>query len=66
MPPLLQRLSERHPESLEYLGVSYGLTPQLLRYVIQYFNQSRIDHRMADSGNELVISHCISVKHLVN
>ncbi|KAF9530396.1 DUF699-domain-containing protein [Crepidotus variabilis] len=32
MPPLLQRLSERQPESLDYLGVSYGLTPQLLRF----------------------------------
>ncbi|TEB27752.1 DUF699-domain-containing protein [Coprinellus micaceus] len=32
MPPLLQRLSERRPESLDYLGVSYGLTPQLLRF----------------------------------
>lgn len=33
MPPLLQRLTERKPETLDYLGVSYGLTPQLLRYV---------------------------------
>ena len=33
MPPLLQRLSELKPESLDYLGVSYGLTPQLLTYV---------------------------------
>lgn len=32
MPPLLQRLTERKPEALDYLGVSYGLTPQLLRY----------------------------------
>ena len=31
MPPLLQRLNERKPETLDYLGVSYGLTPQLLR-----------------------------------
>ncbi|KAG5219845.1 DUF699-domain-containing protein [Salix suchowensis] len=31
MPPLLQRLTERKPEQLDYLGVSYGLTPQLLR-----------------------------------
>lgn len=31
MPPLLQRLTERKPEALDYLGVSYGLTPQLLR-----------------------------------
>ena len=34
MPPLLQRLTERKPESLDYLGVSYGLTPQLLRQVV--------------------------------
>ncbi|GLB38826.1 putative RNA cytidine acetyltransferase with specificity toward both 18S rRNA and tRNAs [Lyophyllum shimeji] len=32
MPPLLQRLTERRPEPLDYLGVSYGLTPQLLRF----------------------------------
>ncbi|KZV81944.1 DUF699-domain-containing protein [Exidia glandulosa HHB12029] len=32
MPPLLQRLTERKPEQLDYLGVSYGLTPQLLRF----------------------------------
>ena len=31
MPPLLQRLTERKPETLDYLGVSYGLTPPLLR-----------------------------------
>ena len=34
MPPLLQRLTERKPENLDYLGVSYGLTPQLLRYYL--------------------------------
>lgn len=32
MPALLQRLSERRPEALDYLGVSYGLTPQLLKF----------------------------------
>jgi N-acetyltransferase 10 len=32
MPPLLQRLSERAPEALDYLGVSFGLTPELLRF----------------------------------
>ncbi|KAJ3561455.1 hypothetical protein NP233_g10184 [Leucocoprinus birnbaumii] len=32
MPPLLQRLTERKPENLDYLGVSYGLTPPLLRF----------------------------------
>lgn len=36
MPPLLQRLSERKPEHLDYLGVSYGLTPSLLRFIFLY------------------------------
>jgi N-acetyltransferase 10 len=32
LPPLLLRLSERRPERLDYLGVSYGLTQELLRF----------------------------------
>lgn len=32
LPPLLERLSERAPERLEWLGVSYGLTPSLFRF----------------------------------
>lgn len=49
MPPLLQRLTERKPESLDYLGVSYGITPQLLRfwkragYVPLYVRQTQSD-----------------------
>lgn len=31
LPPLLLKLSERRAERLDYLGVSYGLTTQLLR-----------------------------------
>jgi N-acetyltransferase 10 len=37
MPPLLQRLTERKPENLDYLGVSYGLTSQLLRFAVSLF-----------------------------
>ena len=33
LPPLLLKLSERPAEQLDYLGVSYGLTVQLLRHV---------------------------------
>ena len=33
LPPLLSKLSERPPEPLDYVGVSYGLTPQLLKWV---------------------------------
>ena len=32
MPPLLQRLPERKPEQLDYIGTSFGLTPDLLRF----------------------------------
>lgn len=31
LPPLLLKLSERTAERLDYLGVSYGLTAQLLK-----------------------------------
>lgn len=32
MPPLFSRLSERAPDSLDYIGVSYGLTQQLHKF----------------------------------
>jgi N-acetyltransferase 10 len=32
MPPLFSKLSERTPDALDYLGVSYGLTPSLQKY----------------------------------
>lgn len=32
IPTLLKRLSERRPESLDYVGTSYGLTPELLKF----------------------------------
>ncbi|KAI9836538.1 MAG: N-acetyltransferase 10, partial [Sclerophora amabilis] len=32
MPPLFSKLSERKPDALDYLGVSYGLTPSLHKF----------------------------------
>jgi N-acetyltransferase 10 len=32
MPPLFGKLSERRPDSLDYVGVSYGLTPSLHKF----------------------------------
>jgi len=32
MPPLFSRLSERTPDALDYIGVSYGLTQQLHKF----------------------------------
>jgi len=49
LPPLLLELSERPPESLNYLGVSFGLTSNLLRfwkkagYAPTYLRQTKND-----------------------
>ncbi|KYM92383.1 N-acetyltransferase 10 [Atta colombica] len=32
LPPLLLKLSERHPEHLDYIGVSFGVTEHLLKF----------------------------------
>lgn len=32
IPTLLKRLSERRPERLDYIGTSYGLTSELLKF----------------------------------
>ncbi|XP_012286930.1 RNA cytidine acetyltransferase [Orussus abietinus] len=46
LPPLLMKLSERRPERLDYIGVSFGLTEQLLkfwkraRFVMVYLRQT--------------------------
>ncbi|TGZ57202.1 hypothetical protein CRM22_009984 [Opisthorchis felineus] len=46
LPPLLSRLNERAPETLDYIGVSFGATPSLLRfwkrsgYIPVYLRQS--------------------------
>lgn len=49
LPPLLMGLDERKAEKLDYLGVSYGLTPELLKfwkrnkYVPVYIRQTPSD-----------------------
>ncbi|XP_063910172.1 RNA cytidine acetyltransferase isoform X2 [Zophobas morio] len=49
LPPLLLKLSDRPPEKLDYLGVSYGVTEQLLKfwkragYVPVYLRQTTND-----------------------
>jgi len=50
MPPLLQRLTERKPENLDYLGVSYGLTSPLLRWGLQLYIALMMGSRCADKA----------------
>jgi N-acetyltransferase 10 len=32
LPPLLQKLAERPAENLDYIGTSFGLTPELFKF----------------------------------
>lgn len=43
LPPLLLKLSERRAERLDYLGVSYGLTTQLLRLGLSLWRRQSAD-----------------------
>ncbi|RDB30389.1 RNA cytidine acetyltransferase [Hypsizygus marmoreus] len=62
MPPLLQRLTERKPEALDYLGVSYGLTPQLLRF---WKRAGYVPLYIRQTTSELTGEHaCIMVRGL--
>ncbi|KAL9711453.1 hypothetical protein Ac2012v2_005998 [Leucoagaricus gongylophorus] len=62
MPPLLQRLTQRKPESLDYLGVSYGLTPQLLRF---WKRAGYIPLYLRQTQSELTGEHtCVMVRGL--
>ncbi|TFK62642.1 DUF699-domain-containing protein [Pluteus cervinus] len=62
MPPLLQRLTERKPEQLDYLGVSYGLTSQLLRF---WKRAGYIPLYLRQTPSELTGEHtCVMVRGL--
>lgn len=64
MPPLLLKLSEKPPHYLHYLGVSYGLTPQLNKF------WKRIGFTpiyLRQTPNELTGEHtCVMLKVLDN
>lgn len=62
MPPLLQRLSERRPERLDYLGVSFGLTRDLLGFWKQ---AGYVPMYVRQTANDLTGEHtCVMLKKL--
>lgn len=62
LPPLLLKLSERRAEKLDYLGVSYGLTPQLLRF---WKKAGFIPIYLRQTPNDLTGEHsCVMLKDL--
>jgi len=62
IPPLLRRLTERKPGNLDYLGVSYGLTSQLLRFALSPSLPRRSRLIFAGSGSMRATCHYISVR----
>lgn len=62
MPPLLQRLSERQPENLDYLGTSYGVTPLLFKF---WKRAGYVPLYMRQTTNDLTGEHsCIMIRGL--
>ncbi|CAG0888846.1 unnamed protein product, partial [Darwinula stevensoni] len=62
LPPLLLKLSERPPERLDYLGVSYGLTSQLIKF---WKRSQYVPVYLRQTANELTGEHsCIMLKAL--
>ncbi|XP_006002066.1 RNA cytidine acetyltransferase isoform X2 [Latimeria chalumnae] len=62
LPPLLLKLSERPAEKLDYLGVSYGLTAQLLRF---WKRVGFVPVYLRQTPNELTGEHsCVMLKVL--
>ena len=62
LPPLLLKLSERNAERLDYLGVSYGLTNDLLRF---WKKSSFVPVYIRQTANELTGEHsCVMLRSL--
>lgn len=62
LPPLLQRLDERKPERLDYLGVSFGLTVPLLKF---WKRNEFVPVYIRQNSNDITGEHtCIMLKGL--
>lgn len=62
LPPLLLKLSEQPPHYLHYLGVSYGLTPQLHKF---WKNCKYVPVYLRQTANDLTGEHtCVMLKIL--
>lgn len=62
IPTLLKRLQERKPEALDYIGTSYGLTQELLKF---WKNQKFIPVYVSQKENDLTGEHsCIMIASL--
>jgi N-acetyltransferase 10 len=63
LPPLLQRLAERPPEQLDYIGASFGLTLALLKF---WKRLGFVPVYLRQNANKLTGEHsCIMVNSIV-
>lgn len=60
LPPLLLKLSERAPEQLDYIGVSYGLTAPLLKF---WKRAGFVPVYLRQTTNELTGEHSCIMLH---
>lgn len=64
MPPLFSKLSEKKPQKLDYVGVSYGLTPSLHKF---WKRASFSPVYLRQTANDLTGEHtCVMLKPLEN
>lgn len=62
LPPLLMKLNERPPERVQYIGVSYGLTSDLLRF---WKKSGFVPVYVRQTPNELTGEHsCVMIRVL--
>lgn len=62
MPPLLTKLSDKRPTRLDYIGVSYGLTPQLHKF---WKRAGFVPLYIRQTPNELTGEHtCVMIRSL--
>ncbi|KAL6479139.1 hypothetical protein MHYP_G00125720 [Metynnis hypsauchen] len=62
LPPLLLKLNERTAERLDYIGVSYGLTPELLKF---WKKAGFVPVYLRQTPNDLTGEHsCVMLKQL--
>ncbi|KAJ5678447.1 RNA cytidine acetyltransferase [Penicillium maclennaniae] len=62
MPPLFGKLTERRPDTLDYVGVSYGLTPTLHKF---WKRSSFVPVYLRQTPNELTGEHsCVMLRTL--
>ncbi|XP_002022450.2 RNA cytidine acetyltransferase isoform X1 [Drosophila persimilis] len=60
IPTLLQRLHERTPEPVDYIGTSYGLTPELLKF---WKSAGFVPVYLSQKANELTAEHSCIMLH---